>query len=478
MYRIANHGRLHLAGAGDRRTRLRVDRSIISYEGSLKDQTSLSRALRDRYRCPDRFLEFTLIPESITDDGLFEFASDAISYNNLVSADERLMRHPDELIDSLRLERYLDSSGKSYKSVLKGLYYLLRPLTTPSLRRRIQKFHTRGWRNIKFPHWPVDTTVEDIHETLLLLSLRSRSINSIPFIWFWPHGARGCVTMTHDVETVKGRDFCRELMDVDDSFGIKASFQVIPQSRYAVSESFLDEIRKRGFEIGVQDLNHDGRLFDDREEFRRRAAIINRYGKEYGAKGFRAGVLYRRPEWYENLEFAFDMSIPNVAHLDPQQGGCCTVMPYFIGDILELPLTTSQDYTLFHLLNERSIDLWNTQVEMILRKNGLASFIVHPDYVTERDTRSLYEALLGWLNDLRNEHVIWSALPSEIDSWWRARNKMSVVEDGDCWRIEGDGAERAVLAFAKEADGHLVYEIVDSLHVGYRQPQPQKPIPR
>jgi hypothetical protein len=466
MYRIANDGRLHLAGAGDRRTRLKVDRSIISYEGSLKDQTMLSRALRDRYRCPDRFLEFTLTRESITDNGVFEFGSDAIRYNNLVSADERLMRHPDELIDSLRLERYLDSSGKSYKSFLKGLYYLLRPLTTPSLRRRIQKFHTRGWRNIKFPHWPVDTTVEDIHETLLLLSLRSRSINSIPFIWFWPHGARGCVTMTHDVETVKGRDFCRELMDVDESFGIKASFQVVPQSRYAVSESFLDEIRKRGFEIGVQDLNHDGRLFDDREEFRRRAAIINRYGKEYGAKGFRAAVLYRRPEWYENLEFAFDMSIPNVAHLDPQQGGCCTVMPYFIGDILELPLTTAQDYTLFHLLDERSIDLWNTQVEMILQKNGLVSFIVHPDYVTERETRSVYEALLGWLGDLRNEHVIWSALPSEIDSWWRARNKMSVVEDGNCWRIEGDGAERAVLAFAKEADGHLVYDLVDSPHVG------------
>lgn len=455
-----------------------MDRSIISYEGSLKDQTMLSRALRDRYRCPDRFLEFTLTPESITDNGLFEFGSDAIPYNNLVSADERLMRHPDELIDSLRLERYLDSSGKSYKSFLKGLYYLLRPLTTPSLRRRIQKFYTRGWRNLKFPHWPVDTTVEDIHETLLLLSLRSRSIDSIPFVWFWPHGARACVTMTHDVETVKGRDFCRDLMDVDDSFDIKASFQVVPQSRYTVSESFLDEIRKRGFEIGVQDLNHDGRLFDDREEFRRRATIINRYGKEYGAKGFRAAVLYRKPEWYENLEFSFDMSIPNVARLDPQQGGCCTVMPYFIGDILELPLTTVQDYTLFHLLNERSIDLWNTQVEMILRKNGLASFIVHPDYVTERETRSVYEALLRRLSDLRNEHGIWSALPSEIDSWWRARNKMSVIRDGDDWRIEGEGAERAVLAFAKESDGHLVYELADSPHVGYRQPRAQKPILR
>jgi hypothetical protein len=28
------------------------------------------------------------------------------------------------------------------------------------------------------------------------------------------------------------------------------------------------------------------------------------------------------------LCFAYDMSIPNVAHLDPQRGGCCTIMPF------------------------------------------------------------------------------------------------------------------------------------------------------
>ena len=50
-----------------------------------------------------------------------------------------------------------------------------------------------------------------------------------------------------------------------------------------------------------QDLNHDGRLFDDRKEFLRRVKLINRYGRGYGAKGFRAAVLYRKPEWYEHL---------------------------------------------------------------------------------------------------------------------------------------------------------------------------------
>ena len=60
------------------------------------------------------------------------------------------------------------------------------------------------------------------------------------------------------------------------------------------------------------------------------------------------------------------MSVPNVAHLEPQRGGCCTVMPYFIGDILELPLTTTQDYSLFHILGDYSIALWKQQIELIL----------------------------------------------------------------------------------------------------------------
>jgi hypothetical protein len=236
----------------------------------------------------------------------------------------------------------------------------------------------------------------------------------------------------------------------------------VPEGRYAVSAKFLENIRNRGFEVGIQDLNHDGRLFDDREGFLRRVAIINRYAADYAAKGFRAAVLYRKPEWFSSLNFSYDMSIPNVAHLDAQHGGCCTVMPYFIGDILELPVTTSQDYMLFHLLNQRSIDLWKAQIDLILGKSGMASFIIHPDYVMEPDTKPVYKALLGYLRDLRDGKQIWFGLPSDVDSWWRARNKMSVVKHNNSWRIEGEEAERAVLAYAKNVDGNLVYELTNA----------------
>jgi hypothetical protein len=153
------------------------------------------------------------------------------------------------------------------------------------------------------------------------------------------------------------------------------------------------------------------------------------------------------------------MSIPNVAPMDPQRGGCCTVRPYFIGKILEIPLTTVQDYTLFYILQERTIDLWKQQIEMILAKNGLVSFIVHPDYIQESDTLAVYRQLLAHLAELREQKNLWFALPGEIDTWWRARNRMSVVPDGEGWRIEGEGAERAMLAFATLVDGKVVYKL-------------------
>jgi hypothetical protein len=447
----------------------------------VQDKGMLSQAVRGRYRCPEEFCDFHLSGKLSATPGFFQFGPGTTCYGRStngihqggfnaapqdvlpsVSIDQSqisLPFDPNEVVDNLRLERYPSGQLSTYEKALKEIYYFLRPLTNRSLRAYIQRFRAAAQQKALFPRWPVDTSVESICETLLLLSLQAKGVDHVPFIWFWPNGARASVSMTHDVETVAGREFCGELLDLDESFGMKASFQIVPEGRYQVTPEFLNQLRDRGFEVGVQDLNHDGRLFDNCEEFKRRAALINRYGREYGSKGFRAAVLYRKPEWYQYLDFSFDMSIPNVAHLDPQRGGCCTVMPYFIGDILELPVTTIQDYTLFHLLNERSIDLWKVQFEAILAKNGLANFIVHPDYVIEQDTRAVYKALLAWLRDLRERQILWFALPHEIDSWWRARNRMSLMKDGGSWRIIGESAERAVLAFAKVVDGQLLYEL-------------------
>ena len=469
---------------------LSVADELVSSEVLTRDGDRVSQAFNDRYLGPENFFRIGISGKLSTDAGYFRYGANTTCFGRFSSGipashadsplsdviggveveDAKLLLPFDlvEVLDNLRLERYAANAAaqSGFTEFCKKLYYRLRPFTNLATRKQVQKFHARNWRKRPFPHWPVDTTVENLFETTLLLSMKTKGVEKIPFVWFWPDGARGCLTMTHDVETEAGRNFCGALMDVDDSFGIKAAFGIVPEERYEVSPSLLKSIQSRGFEVAVQDLNHDGRLYDNKEEFLRRAKIINRYGREFGARGFRAGILYRKPEWYKALEFDFDMSFPNVAPMDPQQGGCCTVMPFFIGDILELPVTTTQDYTLFHVLNERSIELWKTQIDLALAKHGLLSFIVHPDYVMQPDTLSLYKDLLAHLRGLRKSAPLWCALPSEINTWWRARSKMSVVKDGSSWRIVGAGAERAALAFAKNVDGKLIYELPSAARIG------------
>jgi hypothetical protein len=157
------------------------------------------------------------------------------------------------------------------------------------------------------------------------------------------------------------------------------------------------------------------------------------------------------------------MSVPNVAHLDPQRGGCCTVMPYFVGNLLEIPVTTTQDYTLFHILNDYKADIWKAQMELIMEKHGLLSFIIHPDYVTTAPERKVFETLLANLAALRRDKGVWIATPGEVNRWWRQRAAMTLVEDSGGVRIAGEGSERARVAYASVVEGRLALSIEPSV---------------
>ncbi len=371
---------------------------------------------------------------------------------------------PPQIIENLRREHYMDnrpqgSNGLANNKLVRKTYYSVREILPISVRRYFQQYYLKDWKKLAFPHWPVDSTVDNIHTKLLEISMSANGIKKVPFIWFWPNGAAACAIMTHDVEAPPGRDFCGALMDMDDSQGIKSSFQVVPEVRYAVNEEFLQGFRDRGFEINVHDLNHDGKLFQEREEFLRRAVKINQYAKVFGSRGFRAGAMYRNQEWFDAFEFSYDMSVPNIAHLEPQRGGCCTVMPYFIGELVELPLTMIQDYSLFHILREFSIELWRKQAELILQRNGLLTFITHPDYLIESRARQVYKELLAFIAELRDRRNVWVPIPGDVERWWRNRSKMRLVPDGNSWRIEGPGREQARIAYATIQGNQLSYSL-------------------
>jgi hypothetical protein len=371
-----------------------------------------------------------------------------------------------EVLDNLRFERYPEARAAvdrmSAPTVPRAVYYFLRPALPVGVRKHLQRAAWTGWTRIPFPRWPVDVSVETLMKRAVGTLLEKSGIREFPFIWFWPDGAPGCAMVTHDIEGAAGAAFRGGLMDLDDSFGVRSAFQVVPDAPWASNgdtRRLVEEIKGRGFGVNVHDLNHDGRLFRNREVFLRRAAEINARGRDFGSRGFRSGAMYRRQDWFSDLDFSYDMSVPNVAHLEPQRGGCCTVMPFFMGRVLELPLTTAQDYTLFHVLGDYSTRLWQEQIDRILDENGLVSFIAHPDYLVEPRARDVYADLLRLLVRLREERGLWIALPSEIDTWWRERREMKLVPDGESWRVEGPGSDRARVAYARLADGCVVYEV-------------------
>ena len=373
----------------------------------------------------------------------------------------------DDRVDALRCERYLDNAlpnrkaAPSPRSLVRAAYYRARPMLPVSVRKHLQRIALRGWEKIPFPKWPVDTTADDLMLAGWQALFSSTGEDTIPFIWFWPEGRTFAAIMTHDVETAAGRDNCRALMSMEAEFGIRSSFEIVPEVRYEVPEAFLESIRKNGCEVCLHGLNHDGHLFVDETEFRRRAELINDYLVRFGASGFRSPVMYRRADWMSELKISYDMSFPNVAHLDPQRGGCCTVMPYFIGDILELPLTTIQDYPLQNILNCWSSELWRRQADIVAARHGLLSFIIHPDYCFEPRAVALYRELLGMLADNRAARGMWAALPGEVDCWWRRRDRMELRHIDGRWTIEGEGSGEARLAFAKLGSGTVTFTIGD-----------------
>ena len=468
----------------DRNTysRSTLETEVLVKTGTLlRTKSRTDTLLSDYFCCPDGLFDFEVAENLSDESGYFKFGPELtcfgqcssgkpsptakgglVDVENDLQIENSLIRlpfDPGQVVDNLLFERYSSSQTRpgSSKSLVRKIYYFIRPRMKVGLRKHLQRLYLSKWKSIAFPAWPVDSSVEDLMRRLLEVAIQSQQVKQVPFIWFWPNGAPGCALVTHDVETTAGRDFCAQLMDLNDRYGIKSAFQVIPEERYEVPPSFLEAMREREFEINIHDLNHDGRLFEDRGTFLQRVEQINSYGRRFCAKGFRSGALYRNPDWSEALDFSYDLSVPNAAHLEAQRGGCCTVLPFFNGDLLEIPVTMTQDYSLFNVLKDYSVDLWKKEIEQIMGLHGLMCMIVHPDYIISERERRVYEELLQHLQSLRDNDQLWITTPSKVDQWWRERARMKLVADGDKWKIEGVGKERARIAYARFESGRLVY---------------------
>jgi hypothetical protein len=65
------------------------------------------------------------------------------------------------------------------------------------------------------------------------------------------HGKEACINMIHNIEGAAGRGYCEELMDIDNSYGIKVLFQFVPDGAYEVTPDH-SQARFQGWTTGFK----------------------------------------------------------------------------------------------------------------------------------------------------------------------------------------------------------------------------------
>jgi hypothetical protein len=299
----------------------------------------------------------------------------------------------------------------------KRFYYRVKPLLPRALISRLRQLYNRTTDGTFPLGWPVETRYAEFQWEILRQVLLLTGQNWLTFRYFWPHGKRFAFVLTHDVETARGQSLVPVLADMEEGLGFRSIFNFVPEL-YPLDRGLIQDLRKRGFEIGIHGLRHDGKLFDTYGEFTCRAERINHYLHEFQAVGFRSPLTLRNPEWMQVLDMEYDLSFFDTDPYEPMPGGVMSLWPFKIGRFLELPYTLPQDSTLFRLRGETSPRIWLEKVELIKKYYGMALGIVHPDYSAEGMNRLIYQ---DFLVEVKACTDYWHALPRAVARWWKRR---------------------------------------------------------
>src|SRR6266567_46895 len=194
------------------------------------------------------------------------------------------------------------------------LYYSIKPLVPASMRMAIRRWFAFKKRKRVLDTWPILPGSE-----------------KPPKGWpGWPEGKQFALVLTHDVEGRCGLEACRHLMELELKLGFRSSFNFIPEGEYRVSGQLREELTRNGFEIGVHDLRHDGKLYRSRRSFTRKVTRINQYLKDWGAVGFRSGMMLHNLDWLHDLEVTYDASTFDTDPFEPQPDGVNTIFPFWV----------------------------------------------------------------------------------------------------------------------------------------------------
>ena len=345
----------------------------------------------------------------------------------------------DEAHDNLVSEHWRTGTPqRGLSSEQLSFYYRVKRLIPRRIQLIARRALVRRQELPDFPAWPLEESLDKLLRFYARCLLLAGGKRELTFDWFWPATHRAALILTHDVESAEGLGLAIELADLEEERGLRSSFNIVARW-YPIDEGILRELLERGFELGVHGVYHDRSMFSSRTAFESQLPIVRELAARIGAAGFRSPATHRVFEWLADLPLDYDCSVPHSDPFEPIPGGCCSLWPFFIGDIVELPYTLPQDHTLFTLLGHRSISLWQDQLEKIERLHGLVELITHPDpgYLGDRSKRALY---VEFLDAVRVRPGLWKPLPREVAEWWRQRDARASgawpIEIGRAWLDE------------------------------------------
>ena len=323
------------------------------------------------------------------------------------------------------LEEYLEARHRRPPFMMKT-YYPIKHLIPLRMRHLLNSAFVHARPNRDFPHWPCEGALLEFWREWLQQSLVALGKTDGWHVGFWPEARRCCVVLTHDVESPLGFGRMEQIADLEEKHGFRSAWN-LPLAEYSIDWSLVDRLAARGFEFGVHGLSHDGKLFSNRKTFDRLAPTIERLALEHGLRGFRAPSTLRRAEWIAKLQFEYDSSFSDTDPFEPQAGGTCSIFPFYLSNLVELPYTLPQDHTLINVLRRQPLPIWIVKSEWIAAAGGMILVLTHPDYSGAPPHLGEYEQLLKHLRGLEN---CWHAQPSEVAAWWRRRSQTSLFIRG------------------------------------------------
>lgn len=295
-----------------------------------------------------------------------------------------------------------------------------------------QKFFKRATpSSLAFPAWPYEGSLERLRRAASSgLSGESRRYAKRVS---WPGNKKCALILTHDIESETNWKWVREIAAAEMSCGFRSSWNVVPKL-YRVDHPTLEWLARNGFEIGLHGYNHDNKMaYLSEPDIRRRIDACSDIIKKYAVTGFRSPSWLRSERLFGVLQdyFAYDCSVPDVDYMSPAGiGGCCSVYPYMIGRLVELPTTLPYEFPVQCGVKPEDLNAyWRVKIARIKDDGGCITAVTHPDpYYGGND--KMVRAYRELLESFAHDGDIFSMLPRDAAKHYVGQDARQAAREG------------------------------------------------